>query len=383
MPAQAQPGSELRLGGIGNIELRVGGGEQNVQLRVENRGDLPALNVQLTMTVPMGDLEVHIASTPPECNLANDSRMDCRIGDIQPDQTWTGVAQIGVHGNSPLQAGETRNGTAEVVLSGGGSQSFNVRLQGPDRPEGVPEVSGFVTDQATGEPIEGAKVILADSQGVTLETTTNGDGNFQFAADNIAPGSIGLQASKDGYEGQEVIEQGQAGEALSNVQLVLVSTATPTPSASPSPSPTASPTGTPVAAPAADTGDSGGSFFTTLLVILGIVFVLLGVAAIVVLIIRRRRERGEDDGLADDDPTSGPRGPGPRPGSHGVYRPSPTAAQTQVIGGRGGAVPGVGPSPALANAPTMMHQRGGAADATMLQPRAGAADETTMLPRAG
>jgi hypothetical protein len=373
-PVAAQ-NPDLRLGGVGNIELRVGGGSQSVQIQVQNRANDPAGNadnVQLTMTVPLADFAVHIASAPPECTLANRSRMDCVIPQIPPGGTWNGLAQVAVDGNSPLQAGETRNGTAQVLLSsGGGQQQFNVRLQGPERPPGVPEVSGSVTNEATGEPIEGATVLLVDSQGAEFRATTNANGEYRFTGENIAPGGLGLRASKDGFEGQENIQQGQEGQPLTGVRLTLRSTASPTPGASPSASPTPTASGVPSPVAVADTGGSSGSFFTTLLVILGVLFVLLGIGAIVFLIIRRRREQQEGEGPdGSEAPTSGPRGPGPRPGSHGVYRPGPAAA-TQVIGARGGPLPAVGPSPALADAPTMMQQRAGGADQTTLLPRAG------------
>jgi hypothetical protein len=370
MPAQAQ-NPDLRLDGIGSIELRVGGGAQSVQIKVENRDDeAPAGQVGLTMTVPLADLGVHIASAPPECGLTNNNtRMDCTIAQIPPGQTWVGLTQVSVHGNSPLQAGETRNGTAQVVLSGGDQQQFNVRLEGPERPPGVPEVSGFVTDEATGERIEGAAVLLVDSQNAEFRTGTNGNGEYRFAGEAIAPGALGLRASKEGFEGQENIQQGQAGQPLTGIQLTLRSTAAPTPSATPTPTPTPTATSTPAPVAVADSGGSGGSFFTTLLVVLGLLLVLLGVGAIGLLIIRRRRERAEDEGPAGAAaPTSGPRGP--RPGGPGGYRPPPAPA-TQVMRTRGGPLPAVGPSPALADAPTMLQQRVGSADQTAVLPRAG------------
>jgi hypothetical protein len=384
-PAHAQ-NPDVRLAGIGNVELRVGGSAQSVNLVVENKGDAPAVAVKLTMTVPLVDLGVHIASAPPgECALtANDTRMDCTIAQIGPGQQWTGVAQVGVHGNSSLQAGESRNGTSEVSLTGGDRQTFNVKVNGPERAAAVEEVSGIVTDELTGEPISGATVLLADSQNGEFSTTTNGNGEYRFAGEEIAPGSIGLRASKEGYQGLDNIQNAQAGQKLTGIQLTLRSTASPTPSASPTPTatPGATPTSTAVPPPLDEPG-SGMSFFTKLMITLGILLVLLGIAAIAYLIWRRRRELREDGPEGAAFPTSGPRGPAPRPGSHGVYHPAPTqvigGARTQVIGGGptqvarpggGPPLPAVGPQPALAEAPTMLH-------------RAGAADETAMIPRAG
>ena len=384
--APAQANHDVRLGGVGNVELRVGGGPQNVQLRVENRGNHPptedgvARDVQLTMTVPLADRGVHIASPAQGCNLSNnDTRMDCAIPEIQPGQAWSGVAQIAVQGNSPVQAGETENGTAQVALTGNfnSQTTFNVRVQGPDRPPGVAEVSGVVTNEQTGEPISGAEVFLTDGQGVELRTTTNDSGQYRFAGENIAAGSIGLRASKDGFESFSTTQNVQPGESVT-VQLAIRSTATSAPPETSAPATTAPP-GTPSLAPVADS-DSGGSFFTTVMVVLGIIFVLLGIGAIALLIYRRRKERLEDEGDEGPEgaggPISGPPGPRPTPGSHGVYRPSETqvmgGAQTQVLGPGGRPVPAVGPQPALANAQTSMMQR----------PGAGANDQTAMIPRA-
>jgi hypothetical protein len=376
-PVHAQQ-PDLRLGGISNIELRVGGGAQNVTIQVENRSPTDAAtDVRVTMTVPLTEFGVHIPSAPGECSRSNsDTFMECNLGEIPPRQSRSVVAQVGVHGNSNLQAGETRNGNAQVTLSSGGQTSFNVRLQGPDRPQGVAEVSGVVTDQTTGKGIDGATVFLTDSQDRDFERTTNAEGRFQFQGEEIAAGSIGLRASKDGYESNSTTENVQPGQSLTGVQLSLRNTAPPTSE----PPPTSAPpptTGGPTVAPPLEETSSGGGTFTTIMIILGILFVLLGIGAIVMLIIRRRREKDEDEGPEGaDDPTSGPRGPTPTPGSHGVYRPTPT----QVMGPRG-PLPAVGPQPALANAPTMMQPRAGAADETALLPRAGDAPTRAMGPR--
>jgi carboxypeptidase family protein len=365
-PAQAQQGPDVRIAGLGNVQLQVGGAAQSVTIRVENRSNDPlngnANDVQLTMIVPLTEFGVQIASANGECSLSsNNTRMDCNLGDIPAGQSQQIVAQIAVPGNSPVQAGETESGNAQVSLSTGGQGSFNVRVQGPDRPPGVPEVSGVVTDENTGEGIEGANVFLTDGQQTQIDTTTDSDGNFRFTGD-IAAGTIGLRATSDGYEANDDTFTAVAGEPLTGLQISLRSTASPTPSATPAATTAPPSTGTPVAAPAS--ADSGGGTFTTIMIILGGLFVLLGIGAIVLLIIRRRREKNEDEGPEGaDGPISGPRGPSPTPGSHGVYRPSPT----QVMGPRG-PLPAVGPQPALANAQTMMMQPAG---------------ETAVLPRAG
>jgi hypothetical protein len=383
--APAQADHDVRLGGVGNVELRVGGGPQNVQLRVENRNgshtnpvDGTVRGVTLTMTVPLADRGVNIASTPDGCSLSsNNTRMDCTLPDIPSGQTWSGVAQLAVQGNSSVQAGETENGTAQVQLSTGGQTTYNVRVQGPDRPPGVAEVAGFVTNEQTGDPIPDAQVFLTDGQGVELQTSTNDSGQYRFSGQDIAAGSIGLRASKDGFESFSTTKDVQPGESVT-IQLAIRSTATSAPPETSAP-PTTAPPGSPTVVPVADTS-SGGSFFTTVMVVLGIVFVLLGVGAIALLIYRRRKERLEDEGDEGPEgaggPISGPPGPRPTPGSHGVYRPSETqvmgGAQTQVMGPGGRPVPAVGPQPALASAQTSM----------MRPTAANANDQTAMIPRA-
>jgi hypothetical protein len=390
--APAYADHDLRLGPIGNIEVQAGGSSQNVQILVENRAqgdhdseDGVARGVQVTMTVP-GGIGAVIQSAPNGCGLgSNNTRMDCTV-DIPPGGTFSGVAQIGANGNAPVEAGESRSDVGEIFLSTGARQQFNVKVNGPEKAPSVKEVSGVVTDRDTGEPVPGARVILKDGQGVEHQATTDENGNFRFSADqNIAPGSIGLRASKDGFEfGSPPTLTVGPDETRNDIQLALASTATPSPAPSATATPSATPSATATAAAtpvAAAEPASGGGFFTTMLIVLGGLFVALGVGAIVLLVIRQRRRAQEEEDGPDGvgGPPPGPRGPRPAPGSHGVYRPTPTqvagaggGAQTQVIR-PGPGMPAVGPRPALANSPTMM-QRGAAGSA---------ADETALLPRAG
>lgn len=386
--APAHADHDVRLAPIGNVEVQAGGGTQNVQVLVENRDQPPHLedgtaNVQITMTVP-GGIGAVIQSAPNGCSLgANNTRMDC-TAEIPAGGTFSGVAQIGANGNAPVEAGQSATDVGEIFLNTGAQQQFNVKVNGPDRAPVVAEVSGIVTEVDTGEPVEGARVILKDGQGVDHEKTTDANGNFRFTTDdNIAAGNIALRASKDGYEfGSPPTLTLGPEQSETGVRLALTSLATPSPSATPTATPTATASATASAAPVAvDETASGGGFFTTLLIVLGVLFVALGIGAIVLLIIRqRRRAREEEEGEGPDGAAGmppGPRGPRPAPGSHGAYHPTPTQvagagnAQTQVIG-PGGGLPAVGPRPALANSPTMM-QRGAAGPA---------ADETAMLPRA-
>ena len=377
-PAHAAP--DLQVDNIGTVNLKVGGGSQAVQIRVENKanqGDDAATDVGLTLTVPLDNLGVYIASDASgggaSCNLQNESRMNCTISEIGPGSSWAGVVQIAVRPTSSLEPGQVQEEQAQLVVSGADPRQFTVSLRGPDQAPRVAEVSGTLLDIDTGEPIPNARVLLVDGAENTHEVGTNDQGLFRFRDLDIAPGSIGLQARTEGYEGIPWTGRAEAGERLTDVPLRARSTATPTPTASASA--TATPTATASASVAAlpvEKPSGGGTFFTTLMVVLGLTLVLTGVAAIVFMIWRRRRD--DDEGF-EDEPVSGPRGPQPLPGRHGAYRPSPTRvigdAPTQISRPGGGPpLPAVGPRPALADAPTMLHGAAGA-------------DQTTVLPRHG
>ena len=59
-------------------------------------------------------------------------------------------------------------------------------------------IEGTITDDGTGEPIEGATVRLADPSGSARETITGPDGAFAFA--QVAPGTYTLAVRRLGYE---------------------------------------------------------------------------------------------------------------------------------------------------------------------------------------
>jgi hypothetical protein len=384
-PAHAD--HQVRVSPISGVDLKVGGQSQTVNLQVTNgnhnggEGDGTASGVSFKLVVPLDNLGVYIDSDSAgggaNCSLnGSATEMDCSIDDIGPNQTWTGSVRIAAAPNSSLPPGESRNGTGQMTLTGSvfsGSQTFNVRLNGPDKAPQVAEISGTLLDIDTGEPIPNARVLLVDGAENTHEVGTNDQGLFRFRDLDIAPGSIGLQARTEGYEGIPWTGRAEAGERLTDIPLRARSTATPTPTASASATatPTATASASVAALPVKETS-GGGTFFTTLMVVLGLTLVLAGGAAIVFMIWRRRRD--DDEGF-EDEPVSGPRGPQPLPGRHGAYRPSPTRvigdAPTQISRPGGGPpLPAVGPRPALADAPTMLHGAAGA-------------DQTTVLPRHG
>src|SRR5690606_33266416 len=109
-----------------------------------------------------------IANAPQGCNTSgNRTVVECQLNELPPGVRSIGAVSIGVHGNSTLQAGQTANGQLSLSLSGSFQSApppaaINVRLRGPERAPSVKEISGIVTDRSTGEPIEGATVILVD-----------------------------------------------------------------------------------------------------------------------------------------------------------------------------------------------------------------------------
>ncbi|QAS52292.1 carboxypeptidase regulatory-like domain-containing protein [Halobacillus litoralis] len=64
-------------------------------------------------------------------------------------------------------------------------------------------LSGEVTDNTTGDPIEGASVQVIDQSGITIATAlTDGVGNYTI--DNLPPGSYTVTISQSGYAAQTV-----------------------------------------------------------------------------------------------------------------------------------------------------------------------------------
>ena len=390
VPSPAQAAPNLQIDGIGNVELRVGGGNQPITIRIRNQAGAAeenlATDVRFSLTVPLTQFGVGIANPPAgaTCNVAG-GQMDCAVGNIPGGGEWTGVMQLGAPAESSLDPGDTENGTAQVTVTSpvSAQRDFGITLRGPDRASSVKEVSGVVHDSLTGQPIAGATVSMQDQSGQTRSVGTNDQGEFRFTSSGdqpITPGVIALAATKDGYEtSQPFVVDGQAGQAVIGQRLALVALASPSPSAGPSPTAAATPTAeaTPTEVGAAvPPPDPGGGAFSTVMIILGLLLLALGIGGVAYLIWRRRRGEGEDGIDGADDPTSGPRGPTPTPGSRGVYRPTPTqvagqGAATTVVARPGGPpLPAVGPRPALADAPTMLHRGAGPA-----------ADETALLAR--
>jgi hypothetical protein len=62
------------------------------------------------------------------------------------------------------------------------------------------KVGGIVTDRASGDPVSGARVIIASLNGNATRDTATTDGKGAYSFDNVATGFKTLVASKDGYQ---------------------------------------------------------------------------------------------------------------------------------------------------------------------------------------
>ncbi|WP_419949575.1 carboxypeptidase regulatory-like domain-containing protein [Candidatus Palauibacter sp.] len=83
--------------------------------------------------------------------------------------------------------------------------------------EGV-RVAGTVTEEATGQPIEGAIVRLADVAGLVRETLSGPAGGFAF--EGVPPGEYVIGARRIGYEGLSLaLDIGPGGPAPLNLRM--------------------------------------------------------------------------------------------------------------------------------------------------------------------
>ena len=87
-------------------------------------------------------------------------------------------------------------------------------MRGPDKPQQVRQISGRVKD-SDGKAVSGAQVLMQDSSGHKYDTTSDGDGGYQFTSSDskpITPGAISVGAAKDGFDPVAVTVQGGAGQ---------------------------------------------------------------------------------------------------------------------------------------------------------------------------
>jgi Carboxypeptidase regulatory-like domain len=241
--------------------------------------------------------------------------------------------------------GQSKQGNGTVTASGLGgaggqdSKQLNITVRGPQGAPVVSEVSGTVVDSTTGSPIKDAEVTLTDGASASHKRGSDANGRFRFtstANDPIAPGSMSIVASKDGFEGIQKNVEGKAGQTLVNQRIQLKPLAASASAEPPSTGPSEpAATGTGEATPASGSSPgSGTGLFSWVLIGLGALLVLLGIGAIVLLLVRRKDDEPDDD---EPDEPRVRRGPAPAPPSRGGYRAPVAADPTMVAGGRGGA----------------------------------------------
>ncbi|WP_203859304.1 carboxypeptidase regulatory-like domain-containing protein [Plantactinospora mayteni] len=269
-----------------------------------------------------------------------------------------------------VAAGQSRSGNVRVTANVGNDSAAaqrNITVRGPEAPppaQTVAEVSGRITNEATGDGVPNASVRLTDGQGRTHSATTSSNGNYRFTGSQdrpIAPGRLQIRATKDGITDTKDVTA-NAGARINNqgIQLALAGAPTATPDVSAEPTDDAAedePTDDAGAEESQDAGapdqaaneDSGGGLGSWVLILAGGLLVALGVGAIVLLLMRRKEDGGDDD-------EDGPGGPGPRGAGagRGGYRDDDATRVTNRAGA--GADPTmVNRGGNLADAPTMMH----------------------------
>ncbi|MCA2212874.1 carboxypeptidase regulatory-like domain-containing protein [Jidongwangia harbinensis] len=308
--------------------------------------------------------------TLPGAVRVNVTGMTCS-GDCSPRTTIPAGESRSFTANlsaGDVDAGEEKTVRVQVTArlnNETGTASEEITVAGPDKPKQVRQVSGRVKD-GDGKAVANAQVLMKDSAGNQYDTTSNGDGGYEFtSSDNrpIVPGSISVGAAKEGYDPAAVSVRGSAGKTVT-ATLTLVSKNAPSPSASATPSAKASaetlddedeaaddatqaPTIDPNAASNNSADDGGGSM---LFIILGGLLVAAGIGAIVLVLMRRK-----DNG---DDPDGGDKPLGVPPAGPGRYGDDATRMAAPVGGRANDAtmVADLGVGPSLADAPTMLHR---------------------------
>ncbi|WP_433053237.1 carboxypeptidase-like regulatory domain-containing protein [Dactylosporangium sp. CS-033363] len=354
------------------MQLTVGAGQQTVNIQIKNTGDAPTEGkVTVSITIP-GDLGLTISSKPAGCSDGTTST-SCDIDSLAIGATKNLPIGISPPAQSSIPAGGSKSGGGQAIITAGGSDTkgFNVTLKAAAAapttqaaPTTVTEVSGTITDSATGKAVGGATVVLEDGAGKRRQLQTPTNGTFKFTgtdANPIAPGTLTITAGASGFDNETKQITGTAGKANTQLKIglpVLADTqsAAPLPTAN-DPAIIDNQSANGVVPQNTQTNnasnDSGGGV-SWILIALGVLLVGFGIVAIVLLL----RRRGDDD---DDDENDEP---APRRGAPGGVRP----------GGYG-----QGPDPtmvgAMGPAATMVN-RGGSNDATaIVRPGRGVFDD--------
>ncbi len=256
---------------------------------------------------------------------------------------------------------------AEGSASGAGTATFQLTVRAKAAPEPtqaqtVRSVSGKVVNQANGEAVPNAVVILQDASGKRFDTISDDNGNFRFSGSTsnpIAPGRLDIGASVGDVRAFKSLNA-SAGQSVSGQRLSLAIKTEATPSPTPSESAEALPTdeateeGTEesadaaAAAPTNASNEDSGGIGSLLIILLGGLLVAAGVGTIVLLWMRRKENSDETEGGAGPAAAAGA-----VPAARGAYRGADD--HTRVVNPAGAAPTMVGGA-AVSDAPTMMHR---------------------------
>jgi hypothetical protein len=240
---------------------------------------------------------------PGGCSGNGSQSLTCNDNafDGENDDPKTLTISVSAKNPSGLQQGQTREGSVSVE-GRNGEDSVNITLKGPQQAASASEVSGRVTDTATGDGVAGAQVTLKDSASNTHTATANSSGNYSIkssANKPIVPGQVTVTAVKEGYADTTANGTAQSGRALTLAVRMKPVAASAEPSAPVASEPAAEDPSAPasgVAQQQKTSGEDGGTSMLSLVLIgMGVLLVLLGIGAIILLVMRRK-----DDGDPDD-----------------------------------------------------------------------------------
>src|SRR5439155_2361197 len=203
-------------------------------------------SVPLTLSAPGAFGPDVIFVTAPGCDNVPGPQVSCDP-QVGAGKTFELSVKIGAKATlTSVQPGEQKKASGAVKAAldgtpqGHAEAGFDVNLHGPIQAPSVPQVTGTVQDQTTGQPIKGAVVVLVDSGRCapteSCEVGTDARGNFKFvstAQKPITPGEIRIGATKDGYGDGQATITARAGQAAGPVILKLGPPAPP--SATPTP----------------------------------------------------------------------------------------------------------------------------------------------------
>ncbi|MCE1245380.1 MAG: carboxypeptidase regulatory-like domain-containing protein [Firmicutes bacterium] len=158
-------------------------------------------------------------------------------GDYSFDDVSSGSHQITVYKNN-------YSATSQVTVTSGSTSTSDMQVE----PSGT--IAGSVKSESTGNPISAATVEIIFDDTLTLTTSSDSSGLFEFLY--IKQGTHTIKAEKSGYQSKSQSVTVTAGQTTNTAIKLSVSsspTPTPTPTATATTSPTPTPTATATTSP--------------------------------------------------------------------------------------------------------------------------------------